>query len=161
MDICQVVFAELQLLGFHELRNTMINIYEEDKTYFLNYDYAPGLGKTAIRMPYDFHPLIEKQVRETKNAGDALNKFSFTGNELKDFRELRKNNGEQDDPKLEDSSSLHYYFYSIGNGSIGISTYSDVTEDKLDLLKRFRNVFNLAFQRYIDITNAEIPGKGS
>jgi signal transduction histidine kinase len=159
LDICQIVYAELQLLGFHELRNAMINIYEDDKTYFLNYDYAPGPGKTVTRMPYNFHPLIDKQVRETKNAGDAFNEFSFAGKELKDFRELRKNNGELDDPKLEDSSSLHYYFYSIGTGSMGISTYSPITENKLDLLKRFRNVFNLAYQRYIDITKAEAQAR--
>jgi len=159
MDICQIVYAELQLLGFHELRNAMINIYEDDKTYFLNYDYAPGSDKTVTRMPYNFHPLIEKQVRETKNADDAFNEFSFSDKELKDFRELRKANGELDDPKLDDSSSLHYYFYSIGTGSIGISTYSPITEDKLDLLKRFRNVFNLAYQRYIDITKAEAQAR--
>ncbi len=154
MDICRVVYAELQLLGFNELRNAMINIYEDDKTYFLNYDFAPGPGKTITRMPYNLHPLIDKQVRETKNAGDAFNEFSFAGKELKDFRELRKNNGQVDDPKLEDSSSLHYYFYSISTGSLGISTYSPLTKNKLDLLKRFRNVFNLSYQRYIDITKA-------
>ncbi len=154
MDICQVVYTDLLLLGFDELRNVMINIYEDHKTYFLNYDYAPVAGKTVTQMPYNFHPLIEKQVRETKNAHDAFNEFSFTGKELKDFRELRKNNGELDDPKLEDSSSLHYYFYSIGTGSIGISTYNAISENKLNLIKRFRNVFNLAYQRYIDITKA-------
>src|ERR1035437_2361115 len=155
MDICQVVYTELQLLDFNELRNAMINIYNDDKNSFLNYDYSANAGKTVTVMPYNFHPLIDKQVRETKNAGDAFNEFSFTGKELKDFRELRKNNGELDDPKLEDSSSLHYYFYSIGNGSIGISTYSSISEDRLNLLKRFRNVFQLSYQRYTDITMAE------
>src|ERR1019366_8698090 len=159
LDICEILYAELYTLGFSELRNAMINIYEDDKTYFLNYDYAPGSGKTVTRMPYNFHPLIDKQVRETKNAGDAFNEFSFTGKELKNFRELRKNNGEQDDPKLEDTTSLHYYFYSIGNGSIGISTYSSISEDKLNLLKRFRNVFNLSYQRYIDLALAEAQAK--
>lgn len=137
----------------------MINIYNDDKNSFLNYDYSANAGKTVTVMPYNFHPLIDKQVRETKNAGDAFNEFSFSGKELKDFRELRKNNGELDDPKLEDSSSLHYYFYSIGNGSIGISTYSAITAEKLELLKRFRNVFNLSYQRYTDIALAEAQAR--
>jgi|GEM_PF-177360 len=154
-DICEILYAEFQLLGFSELRNVMINIYEDDKPYFLNYDYAPGSGKTVTKIPYNFHPLIDKQVRETKNAGDTFNEFSFTGQELKDFRELRKNNGEQDDSKLDNTSSLHYYFYSIGNGSIGISTYNAVTDEKKNVLKRFRNVFDLAYKRYTDITLAE------
>jgi signal transduction histidine kinase/ketosteroid isomerase-like protein/DNA-directed RNA polymerase subunit N (RpoN/RPB10) len=159
LDICETLYSELCKMGFDELRNAMINIYEENKTYFLNYDYAPGPGKTVTKMPYNLHPLIDKQVRETKNAGDAFNNFSFTGSELTEFRELRKNNGEPDDPKLDECSSLHYYFYSIGKGSIGISTYRLITAEKLILLKQFRNVFNLAYQRYTDIVQAEAQAR--
>ena len=146
-------------MGFDELRNAMINIYEDDRTYFINYDYAPGSGKTITKMPYNLHPLIDRQVQETKNTRDAFSEFSFEGNELVAFRELRKSNGEQDDPKLEESSSLHYYFYSIGKGSIGISTYLPINENKRILLKRFRNVFDFAYRRYTDVANAESQAK--
>ncbi len=159
LDICEILYLELHKMGFDELRNAMINIYEEGKTYFINYDYAPGLGKTVTRMPYDLHPLIDKQVKETKNSADAFSEFSFTGKDLTEFRKLRKNNGELDDPKLDESSSLYYYFYSIGTGSIGISTYGAITLEKLSLLKRFRNVFNLSYQRYADIAKAEEQAK--
>ncbi len=158
-DICEILFAEFQLLGFNELRNAMINIYEDDRIDFLNYDYAPRPDKTVTRIPYNFHPLINKQVNETKNAGDAFIEFSFSGLELNEFRKLRKKNGEQDDPKLDDCSSLHYYFYSIGTGSIGISTYNAITDEKKNVLKRFRNVFDLAYKRYMDITKAEAQAR--
>src|SRR5665647_898457 len=114
---------------------------------------------SVTHIPYNFHPLINKQVNETKNAGDAFIEFSFSGQKLRDFRELRKNNGEQDDPKLDDCSSLHYYFYSFGTGSIGISTYKAITDEKKNVLKRFRNVFDLAYKKYIDITNAEAQAR--
>ena len=159
LDICKIVYTELQSLGFIELRNAMINIHNDDKASLLNYDYADNSGKTVTDIPYNFHPLVEKQVEVTKNARDAFFEFSFTGEELKQFRELRKNNGEQDDPKLEITEALHYYFFSIGTGSIGISTYSAINEEKLELLNRFRNVFNLSYQRYIDISNAEAQAK--
>ena len=159
MDICQTVYTELQLLGLNELRNAMINIYNDEKKSFLNYDYSANAGKTVTLMPYDFHPLIKKQVDITKNASDAFYEFSFTGKELKDFRELRKNNGEQDDPKLDKTSSLHYYFYSIGTGSIGISTYRAITAEKLLVLKRFRNVFDFAYRRYMDVAQAEAQAR--
>ena len=158
-DICEVLFTELQALGFYELRNAMINIYNDDKSSFLNYDFSTNAGKTVIAMPYNFHPLIEKQVRITKSASDAFFEFSFSGKELKDFMELRKKNAELDDPKLEDTSSLHYYFYSIDTGSIGISTYSSITEEKLNLLKRFRNVFDFAYRRYMDVSQAEAQAR--
>jgi hypothetical protein len=159
LDICEILYLELYKMDFDELRNAMINIYEEGKTYFINYDFAPGSGKTVTRMPYDLHPLIDKQVKETKKAADAFSEFSFTGKDLTEFRELRKNNGELDDPKLDESSSLYYYFYSIGTGSMGISTYGAITLEKLALLKRFRNVFNLSYQRYTDITQAEAQAR--
>jgi signal transduction histidine kinase/DNA-directed RNA polymerase subunit N (RpoN/RPB10) len=159
LDICKIVYSELQSLGFIELRNAMINIHNDDKSSLLNYDYSDNFGQTVTDIPYNFHPLVEKQVAVTKNAQDAFFEFSFTGEELKQFRELRKNNGEQDDPKLEITDALHYYFFSIGTGSIGISTYSAISEKKLELLKRFRNVFNLSYQRYIDISLAEAQAK--
>src|SRR5450432_3740093 len=46
LDICEILFNELQKLGFPELRNTMINIHNDDKGYFLNYDCSSYAGKT-------------------------------------------------------------------------------------------------------------------
>ena len=161
LEICKIVYSELLSLGFKELRNVMINIHNDDKASLLNYDYSDNFGKTITDIPYNFHALVEKQVAVTKNAQDAFFEFSFEGEELKQFRELRKKNGEQDDPKLEITDALHYYFFSIGTGSIGISTYSAIQEEKLELLKRFRNVFNLSYQRYTDISKAEAQAKES
>jgi signal transduction histidine kinase len=161
LEICKIVYSELLSLGFKELRNVMINIHNDDKASLLNYDYSDNFGKTITDIPYNFHALVEKQVAVTKNAQDAFFEFSFEGEELKQFRELRKKNGEQDDPKLEITDALHYYFFSIGTGSIGISTYSAIQEEKLELLKRFRNVFNLSYQRYTDILKAEAQAKES
>jgi signal transduction histidine kinase len=161
LSICEILFKELATLGFTELRNAMINIYPNDSATFLNYDYSENAGKTVTAIPYNFHPLVEKQVSITRNAQDAFYEMSFAGQELKDFRELRKRNGELDDAKLENTASLHYYFYSIGMGSIGISTYGAITPAKMELLKRFRNVFNLSYQLYTDITLAEAQARES
>jgi len=46
------------------------------------------------------------------------------GSELDEWREYRKSMGEQDDPKLNNIPQLSCYFFSIGTGAIGISTYS-------------------------------------
>ncbi len=159
LDICEILFKELAALSFIELRNTMINIHNDKKNSLLNYDYSGNTDKTVTDIPYTFHPLVEKQVRVTKAAPDAFFDFSFAGEELRSFRELRKNNGEQDDPQLEITDALYYYFYSIGDGSVGISTYSPINDQKLELLKRFRNVFDLAYKRYVDISNAEAQAK--
>ena len=159
LDICEILFKELSAHSLNELRNAMINIHNDEKKSLLNYDYSRNTDKTVTDIPYNFHPLVEKQIRVTKAAPDAFFEFSFADEELRSFRELRKNNGEQDDPQLEITNVLHYYFYSIGDGSIGISTYRPINDQKLELLKRFRNVFDLAYKRYVDISNAEAQAK--
>ena len=48
---------------------------------------------------------------------------------------------------------------TIGIGSIGISTFESIDNEKLSLLKRFRNVFQLAYQRFTDLLAAEMQAK--
>ena len=54
---------------------------------------------------------------------------------------------------------MYVYFYSIGIGSIGISTFETINKEKIALLKRFRNVFELAYQRFMDIEKAEAQAR--
>ena len=49
---------------------------------------------------------------------------------------------------------MHNYFYSIGPGALGISTYAALSDNELAIFKRFRNVFELAYRRFIDIEQA-------
>ncbi len=156
--ICEVLYAELHTLGFAEIRNAMINIHDDEKETFVNYDYSDEIGKSINHLTYDIHPLIEKQIKEIRNA-EGFSETSYTGKDLEDMITFRKNIGEKDDPRIEQADALYYYFYSIGTGSIGISTFSIVAGEKLDVLKRFRNVFTLAYQRYTDIALAETQAR--
>ena len=159
LGICETLYAELQTLGFSELRNTMINLHNDDKGSFLNYDFSVVAGRTITNIPYDSLPVIANAVNQIRRGHEAFAEFSITGNELNEWREFRRENGEQDDPRLDALSSLHYYFHSIGTGAIGISTFGAISEEKRDLLKRFRNVFDLAYQRYTDISTAEAQAR--
>ncbi len=156
--ICEVLFAELHNLGFAEIRNAMINIHDDEKETFMNYDYSDEIGKSINHLTYDIHPLIEKQIKEIRNA-EGFSETSYTGKDLEDMITFRKKIGEKDDPRINKAAALYYYFYSIGTGSIGISTFNVVAGEKLDVLKRFRNVFTLAYQRYTDIALAEAQAR--
>ena len=156
--ICEVLFAELHTLGFTEIRNAMINIHDDEKETFVNYDYSDEIGKSINHLHYNIHPLIEKQMKEIRNA-EGFSETSYTGKDLEDMITFRKKIGEKDDPRIEQAEALYYYFYSIGTGSIGISTFNIIAGEKLDVLKRFRNVFTLAYQRYTDIAQAEAQAK--
>ncbi|MES1215735.1 MAG: hypothetical protein ABUT20_09465, partial [Bacteroidota bacterium] len=161
LDVCQALFAELHTLGFDELRNAMINIFSNDSISFLNYDYSENAGKTITTHYYNSHPVIEKQVNEIRSSHDAFSETVFSGKDLEEWRAFRKEKGEKDDPKMDTIPALFYYFYSIGTGAIGISTYSSIPDEKLNVLKRFRNVFDLAYRRFIDIEKAEAQARES
>src|SRR5204863_6119933 len=112
-------------------------------------------------LTYNIHPAIEKQIRKIRKASDALSETVFKGKDLAEWKKFRKKIGQKDDPRIKKAKALYYYFYSIGTGSIGISTFSPLKDEKLELLKRFRNVFNLACQRYEDIVRAEAQARES
>ncbi|MBL7738890.1 MAG: nuclear transport factor 2 family protein [Chitinophagaceae bacterium] len=154
-NICEVLFKELKQLGFAELRNSMINIHDDGKKTFVNYDYSDEIGKSITPLYYDIHPVIKKQIKQIRSADDAFSETVFKGKDLESWKAFRKSRGEKEDNRIINSTALHYYFYSIGTGSIGISTFHAIGEEKLELLKRFRNVFAFAYRRYMDVAQAE------
>ncbi len=60
---------------------------------------------------------------------------------------------------MDNATALYYYFFSIGIGDIGISTLHSIDESQIKILKRFRNVFDLAYRRYNDIALAEAQAR--
>jgi DNA-directed RNA polymerase subunit N (RpoN/RPB10) len=158
-NVCQVLFKELKRLGFSELRNAMVNIHNDEKRTFVNYDYSDEIGKSITPLFYDIHPVIKKQVKQIRSADDAFSETVFKGADLKKWKEFRKSRGEKEDKRIKNSTALYYYFYSIGTGSIGISTFNAISEEKQELLKRFRNVFAFAYRRYMDVAMAEAQAK--
>ncbi len=159
LNICKILFNELKTLGFDELRNTMINIHNDEEETFLNYDYSDTLGKTITPLYFDINPIIKKQIKQIRKSKDSFSETSFKGDELKEWKKFRKKKGEPDDPRMKNCKALHYYFYSIGTGSIGISTFNPISIEKLQLLKRFRNVFDFAYRRYMDVSKAEAQAR--
>ncbi len=159
LNICETLFNEFRSMEFDEIRNAMINIHNDEDRSFINYDYSDAIGKSTNHLLYNIHPLVEKQIKKIRSANDAFSETYFTGQDLEEWKKFRKRIGEKDDPRLDDNKGLYYYFYSIGIGSIGISTFGAINAGKIALLKRFRNVFSLCYQRYVDISLAEAQAK--
>ncbi|MBR2648733.1 MAG: hypothetical protein IKD55_07820 [Sediminibacterium sp.] len=159
LNICEAIYAELIKLGMIELRNTMINIHNDAEETFLNYDYSAYAGRAVTKYGYHIHPIINHLVMQCRSAQDAFVDIAFDGKEFEEWRSFRKASGEKDDARLKKITHLHYYFYSIGIGSIGISTFESIDEQKMALLKRFRNVFQLAYQRFTDLSAAEAQAR--
>ena len=159
LAICKVMFTELQSLGFSELRNTLINFWDDESSSLIDYDYSNDTGGNKANLSYSSHPVFEHFQKTIKNSEDAFAELVVTRSELESWKQRRRDSGEYEDPRLNNIPALYYYFYSIAVGAIGISTFSPITEEQLNVLKRFRNVFDFAYRRYADVAQAEAQAK--
>ncbi|MBT8380112.1 MAG: nuclear transport factor 2 family protein, partial [Ignavibacteria bacterium] len=159
LSICEISFKEFKKLGFDNLRNSIIHILNDEKGFFLDYDYSDYLGGSINNINYNSHPVVEDYLRQIKRADDAFAEVIVEGSELEGWKDFRRKSGQQDDPKLDNIPALFYYLYSIGIGDIGISTFKPIDESQIKILKRFRNVFDLAYRTYTDIAKAEAQAR--
>jgi hypothetical protein len=159
LEVTKIQFSELKQLGFNELRNALIGIFNDDKNYFTDYDFSDFSGGRITQIPYHENKIVDKAIKRMKSATDAFTEFIVEGKELKEWKDFRNQNGEYDDTRLKNVDALYYYFYSIKAGNVGISTFKKISEEQLIILKKFRNVFDLAYRRYVDIANAETQAR--
>ena len=156
LEVCHVISDQLQLLGVNNIRNVQTAIIHEQKSTYLNYQYFAAYNQSVIEeAEYNKHPKAREMAETMQKSIEAFFSQSFNGEELNVFRNYRKQDNQLVDPILDDASSIHFYFYSIGPGALGLSTYNfPLSENELNILKRFRNVFELAYRRFIDIEQA-------
>ncbi|MFL5808596.1 MAG: sensor histidine kinase, partial [Flavisolibacter sp.] len=81
------------------------------------------------------------------------------GQQVQDWLTIQKTTNVFIDTNLENATSLTYYWFSLGPVAIGTSTYHPLSEEEIVLFKRFRNVFDLAYRRYLDIEKAEAQAR--
>lgn len=151
LDICKVFFNELQALGFKDLRNTLINFWDDANGQLHDYDYSDFSGGNFAKLAYSSHPTFEEFQKKIRKAKDAFAQLVIDKKGLKSWEQRRRSSGEYKDPRLNRIAALYYYFYSTGVGALGISTFSPVSKEEVEVLKKFRNVFDMAYQRYVDI----------
>ncbi len=160
IKVCEAVFTQLQILGFRELRNAQIYIRYDEKEKFTNYNFADYSGAEVVEVLYNSHPNVKGFYDTIAKASDMFAEYEISGKELEDWKSyLYKKLGQKIDVKLETARQLHYYFYSIGTGALGVCTFKQIGEEELKILKRFRNVFDLSYKRYTDIALAEAQAR--
>ena len=161
LSICEVSFKEFKKLGFDNIRNALIHIQYDKQKYFMDYDFSDLTGGAITKIEYGSNTIVEDYLNKINSAKDAFFHRVIKGDQLKEWKDFRKNSGQKDDPRLDNATSLYYYFFSIGMGDIGISTLQPIDESQIKILKRFRNVFDLAYRRYTDIAQAEAQARES
>src|SRR6186997_1630556 len=157
--IGKTLFTELKSLGFTELRNTEIIIISDSKETLTSYYYSDYGVTGVVEVDYKSDTKVQSWVNQLKKANDAFAEVIITEKEIKAWRKYREEVGHLPDTKLNKAKAVYYYSYSIGMGGVSISTFKPASHEHIEILERFRNVFNLSYQRYIDIAKAEAQAR--
>jgi signal transduction histidine kinase len=155
-NVCRIISDQLEFLKVNNIRNIQTAIIYESKGTYINYEYYARHDKLLItEVNYKTHHLQEEfALQMLKGAGEFF-QTSLKGQEVRDWYEYQKTTNQFADPFLEEAKTLNYYMFSLGPVALGISTYSPLIEEEINLFKRFRNVFELAYRRFLDIQKAE------
>ncbi len=161
LNVCESVFKELRMLGFSDLdlRNVQIVINNDEKGIYYGYQYSDSMGAEFSEVPYDVHPVIRHLTDKLRQSKDAFADIEISGAELEDWKGFVNSFPQKRDEKLNAATELHYYFYSVGIGALGVSSFEPLLGEQLNILKRLRNIFDLCYQRYADITLAEAQAR--
>ena len=160
LDVCKTISLQLQSLGIKEIRNVQTAIFYEQRGTYMNYEYYAKHDKTFITETVFTNNEIHNEfaTKMLKGKGETFITH-IKGDEVKDWIAYQKTTNVFIDKYLETASSLNYYWFSLGPVALGISTYIPLTEDEINLFKQFLKVFELAYQRYLDIEKAEAQAR--
>ncbi|GGE01387.1 ATP-binding protein [Planktosalinus lacus] len=155
LEVAQALYEQLLALGFTNIRNSIIDIDNGDGLTFSDFDYSHEMGGTVTQMSYKDDPTLKEQLEDIIATTDGFSELALEGQQLQDLIDMRRNNGEKDDPRLLKTDSVSYILYAFGKGAIGISNFGVLPEHQKSILSRFRNVFTFAYQRYTDLAQSE------
>ncbi|MCJ7468230.1 MAG: ATP-binding protein [Maribacter sp.] len=157
--VSEIIFTELKSLGFADLRNTEVIINNDTKETITSYYYSDYGITGKIEIAYTSNETVRKWALEMQKASDAFATVPIKEDEIDAWRKYREEIGYVPDPKLNAASAVFYYSYSSGLGALSISSFSEIAQDQIKTLERFRNVFDLAYRRYADVAQAEAQAR--
>jgi signal transduction histidine kinase len=160
LEVCTIIAKELNKLGVKEIRNVQTAIFYESKGTYMNYEYYARHDKTVItETSYTNHPMHHAFATQMLKGKGEFFSTHLTKAELPDWIAYQKTTNVFIDDFILTAPSLDYYWFSLGAVALGITTYSPLSEGEIGLFKRFRNVFELSYRRYLDIGKAEAQAR--
>ncbi len=156
LKICKTISKQLQRLGVKEIRNVQTAIFYVNRGTYMNYEFYAKHDKTFItETTYGNNKIHHTFARKMLRGKGEFFVSHIRGDKVKKWIEYQKSTNVFIDRYLKTASSLNYYWHSLGPVALGISTYSPLSKEELDLFHRFLKVFDLAYRRYLDIEKAE------
>jgi len=160
LDVCCVISEQLVKLNVSNIRNVQLAIINKQNKTYSNYQFFTTYSKKVFEETgYENNPASLAMVKEMQKSANSFFIGSIKDEDLEKFTAWRKEHGQFPDPIIDDLTELFYYFYSIGEGGLGLTTYKAISDHELEIFKRFHQVFKLAYRRFLDIQQAEAQAK--
>jgi signal transduction histidine kinase len=159
VKVCKSIYRELISLRFNNIHKAQIAIKSEVKGSYLLTEYSDFNVAFMLKAPYKSSAVVKELFNQLEKSSDAWYLKKFTGKEFENYRTWRSGVGGPADSKLEKAEALNFYLFSMGSKHLGISTFKDITKEQLGILKRFKNVFELSYRRYEDVSQAEAQAR--
>jgi signal transduction histidine kinase len=160
LEVCRTISLQLQSLGVKEIRNVQTAIFYESQGTYMNYEYYAKHKKTIItETTYTNHKVHKAFATKMLKGKGEIFVTHIKGKKVKDWIAYQKTTNVFIDRLLEKSSSLNYYWHSLGPVALGISTYVPLSKEEMSLFNRFLHVFELAYTRYLDIELAHLQAR--
>jgi signal transduction histidine kinase/ketosteroid isomerase-like protein len=155
LRICTVISQQLGKLGLKDIRNVQTAIFYPERGTYMNYEYYAKHDKTFVTdVDYQNHSIQLNFARKMMKGPNEEVREHLQGKQLRDWYDFQKTTNQFADEYILQAESLNYYWFSLGPVALGISTYAPLRSEETDLFKRFLKVFELAYQRYVDIEKA-------
>src|SRR5688572_20436189 len=168
-DVALEMRNQLGLLEQHELEVCAIHLYEESPDYFESW--------AAIRPPGDEGKIIQVKAQIPKKGIKIVDEMFLQyeagtqdyvlineGVKVPEWLNILKQHIPDEGYKMvlqslqgrrPEDTRAYWSMADFKGGSLVMTTYIPPSDDARKLLRRFANVFGLAYRRFIDLKNAE------
>src|SRR6185503_2912625 len=89
MLISEVIFKQLSVLGFSNVRNVQIAIDNDEKQLYNGVEYSEYYQNRLVEVPYDSSPMFREIVNELKKSNNAFYQKEIRGKDFEDWRTWR------------------------------------------------------------------------
>ncbi|MDQ6757136.1 MAG: hypothetical protein M3004_09385, partial [Bacteroidota bacterium] len=147
-----LLFQQMKELGETAAQLSIGVIKEEDDFVELSATLHGSALLQTLKIPAD-EPFVMKKVLKAFREKQKSLVIELEGKELKDYNKWRNNLLKKELVFPEVKWIVHIIFFS--KGMLSFSSDKKISEETLDLLKRFAGVFDLTYTRFLDLQKAE------
>jgi signal transduction histidine kinase len=155
LAICKSIYRELLVLGFKQIRNAQIAIRNDAMQSYTIWEYSDFFSARIDHAPFKGSPVILDLYNKLIKSNHSMYQKLYTGKKLENWKTWRKSIGAKSDKRIDKAEAIGFYLYSFNKGHLGLSTFSAISNEQLNTLKRFKQVFELSYRKYVDVTRAE------